>query len=116
MCIMIISLSQLTLYLMSIYNILIVKMQSYAKIVTYLDLQGDISVNCSCKNFEASGWLCFHCLRILHNHSISKNSEKYISPCWTKHAKKEVWERMFNDANKCIDDDNYANLKMVTSQ
>ncbi|XP_021774614.1 protein FAR1-RELATED SEQUENCE 5-like [Chenopodium quinoa] len=25
-------------------------------------------VKCTCKNFEASGWLCYHCIRILHLH------------------------------------------------
>ena len=45
---------------------------SCVETVAYLDLQGDISVSCSCKNFEASDWICCHCLRVLHNHSVSK--------------------------------------------
>ena len=49
---------------------------------------------CTCRNFEASGWLCYHCLRILHLHSITKIPEKYISKRWTKLAKSEVWNRM----------------------
>uniref|UniRef100_A0A803KXH2 SWIM-type domain-containing protein n=2 Tax=Chenopodium quinoa TaxID=63459 RepID=A0A803KXH2_CHEQI len=51
---------------------------------------------CTCKNFEASGWLCYHCLRILHLHSITRIPEKYISKRWTKLAKTEVWNRMEN--------------------
>ncbi|XP_021751628.1 protein FAR1-RELATED SEQUENCE 1-like [Chenopodium quinoa] len=45
-----------------------------------------------CKNFEESGWLCFHSLRILHMHSVENIPEQYISFRWTKMAKVEVWK------------------------
>ncbi|XP_021851653.2 protein FAR-RED IMPAIRED RESPONSE 1-like [Spinacia oleracea] len=48
---------------------------------------------CPCKNFEESGWLCFHCIRVLHLHSVQKIPEKYISFRWTKFAKVEVWNK-----------------------
>ncbi|XP_056696207.1 protein FAR1-RELATED SEQUENCE 9-like [Spinacia oleracea] len=28
------------------------------------------SIACYCRNFEESGWLCFHAIRVLHVHSI----------------------------------------------
>lgn len=52
------------------------------------------SVSCTCKNFEASGWLCYHSLRILHYHSIQTVPEQYIKKRWTKYAKTEVWDRL----------------------
>ena len=65
--------------------------------VVYMNHQGNVNVKCTCKNFEECGWLCFHCLRILHNHSIEKIPEKYILHRWTNSAKKNVWEKMFNN-------------------
>ncbi|XP_021721531.1 protein FAR-RED IMPAIRED RESPONSE 1-like [Chenopodium quinoa] len=52
---------------------------------------GDI--HCECKNFEELGWLCFHCIRVLHLYSFNKIPDHYISARLTKFAKKEVWER-----------------------
>ena len=37
-----------------------------------MNVQGDMNVKYTYKNFEACGWLFCHCLRILHNHSILK--------------------------------------------
>ncbi|XP_021845826.2 protein FAR1-RELATED SEQUENCE 5-like [Spinacia oleracea] len=48
---------------------------------------------CPCKNFEESGWFCFHCIRVLHLHSVQRILEKYISFRWTKFAKVEVWNK-----------------------
>ncbi|KAK9740769.1 hypothetical protein RND81_03G058700 [Saponaria officinalis] len=44
------------------------------------------------KKVEA-GLLCFHSIRVLHLHSVSKIPEKYICTRWTKYAKYEVWKR-----------------------
>uniref|UniRef100_A0A803MQU9 Protein FAR1-RELATED SEQUENCE n=2 Tax=Chenopodium quinoa TaxID=63459 RepID=A0A803MQU9_CHEQI len=53
------------------------------------------TIQCPCKNFEESGWLCFHSIRILHMHSVVKIiSEQYISFRWTKMAKDKVRESM----------------------
>ncbi|XP_056697541.1 protein FAR1-RELATED SEQUENCE 9-like [Spinacia oleracea] len=54
----------------------------------------DSTVTCTCKNFEKSGWLCFHCLRILHLHSINTILDRYITTRWTRYAKKQIWERV----------------------
>ncbi|XP_056695721.1 protein FAR1-RELATED SEQUENCE 5-like [Spinacia oleracea] len=54
----------------------------------------DSTVTCTCKNFEESGWLCFHCLRILHLHSINTILDRYITTKWTRYAKKQIWERV----------------------
>uniref|UniRef100_A0A803NBS5 SWIM-type domain-containing protein n=1 Tax=Chenopodium quinoa TaxID=63459 RepID=A0A803NBS5_CHEQI len=35
-------------------------------------IQESQTVWCTCKNFEASGWLCYHCIRILHLHSVTR--------------------------------------------
>ncbi|XP_057547361.1 protein FAR1-RELATED SEQUENCE 5-like [Amaranthus tricolor] len=99
------------------YRVWVDEDSSYVETVAYLDLQGDISVSCNCKNFEASGWLCCHCLRVLHNHSVSKILEKYILTRWTKHDKKEVWERMFSDTTRTFDEeDSVRKLKTITLQ
>ncbi|XP_056691927.1 protein FAR-RED IMPAIRED RESPONSE 1-like [Spinacia oleracea] len=52
------------------------------------------SIACNCRNFEESGWLCFHAIRVLHVHSIINIPEKYICKRWTKFAKSEVWKRV----------------------
>ncbi|XP_056698173.1 protein FAR1-RELATED SEQUENCE 5-like [Spinacia oleracea] len=54
----------------------------------------DSTVTCTCKNFEESGWLCFHCLRILHLYSINTIPDRYITTRWTRYAKKQIWERV----------------------
>ncbi|XP_056695172.1 protein FAR1-RELATED SEQUENCE 9-like [Spinacia oleracea] len=54
----------------------------------------DSTVTCTCKNFEESGWLCFHCLRILHLHSINTIPDRYITTRWNRYAKKQIWERV----------------------
>ncbi|XP_056690784.1 protein FAR1-RELATED SEQUENCE 1-like [Spinacia oleracea] len=54
----------------------------------------DSTVTCTCKNFEESEWLCFHCLRILHLHSINIIPDRYITTRWTRYAKKQIWERV----------------------
>ncbi|XP_021747895.1 protein FAR-RED IMPAIRED RESPONSE 1-like [Chenopodium quinoa] len=54
------------------------------------------NVWCTCKNFEASGWLCYHCIRILHLHSKTRIPYKYVSKRWTKFAKTEAWDRLKN--------------------
>ncbi|KAL2932119.1 Protein FAR1-RELATED SEQUENCE 5 [Bienertia sinuspersici] len=53
----------------------------------------DSIVYCECKNFNESGWLCFHCIRVLHAHSYKQIPKKYISTRWKRLAKKEVWEK-----------------------
>ncbi|XP_021734973.1 protein FAR-RED IMPAIRED RESPONSE 1-like [Chenopodium quinoa] len=54
------------------------------------------NVWCTCKNFEASGWLCYHCIRILHLHSVTRIPDKYVSKRWTNFAKTEAWDRLKN--------------------
>ncbi|XP_021773296.1 protein FAR1-RELATED SEQUENCE 5-like [Chenopodium quinoa] len=54
-------------------------------------------VKCTCKNFEASGWLCYHCIRILHLHSVMRIPDQYIKKRWTKFAKSSIWERRDNE-------------------
>ncbi|XP_056685481.1 protein FAR1-RELATED SEQUENCE 3-like [Spinacia oleracea] len=44
-----------------------------AQRVTYI--HESQAVSCTCKNFEASGWLCYHCIRILHLHSVNRIPE-----------------------------------------
>lgn len=61
-----------------------------------------VSVWCTCKNFEASGWLCYHCIRILHLHSVTRIPEKYVSKRWTKFAKTEAWDRLKNQDHTYI--------------
>ncbi|XP_021766306.1 protein FAR1-RELATED SEQUENCE 5-like [Chenopodium quinoa] len=58
------------------------------------------TIQCPCKNFEESGWLCFHSLRILHMHSVEKIPEQYISIRWTKVAKDKVWESIEAEQRK----------------
>ncbi|XP_021727215.1 protein FAR1-RELATED SEQUENCE 5-like [Chenopodium quinoa] len=58
------------------------------------------TTQCPCKNFEESGWLCFHSLRILHMHSVEKIPEQYISIRWTKVAKDKVWESIEAEQRK----------------
>ncbi|XP_056688065.1 protein FAR1-RELATED SEQUENCE 11-like [Spinacia oleracea] len=54
-------------------------------------------VSCTCKNFEASGWLCYHYIRILHLHSVNRIPEQYIKKRWTKSAKSSVWNKLENE-------------------
>ena len=76
-----------------------------------MNYQGNVNVKCTCKNFEECGWLCCHYLRILDNHSIEKIQEKYILTRWTKSAKKDVWEKMFNNQDPCgKDNDKHQRL------
>ncbi|XP_021761826.1 protein FAR1-RELATED SEQUENCE 5-like [Chenopodium quinoa] len=58
------------------------------------------TIQCPCKNFEESGWLCFHSLRILHMYSVEKIPEQYISIRWTKVAKDKVWESIEAEQRK----------------
>lgn len=51
---------------------------------------------CGCKNFEESGWLCFHSIRVLHLHSIPEIPERYISQRWSRFAKRDIWEKYDN--------------------
>ncbi|XP_048501273.2 protein FAR1-RELATED SEQUENCE 5-like [Beta vulgaris subsp. vulgaris] len=51
-------------------------------------------VSCSCRNYEEVGMLCYHCLRVLHMHSVSEIPSSYILRRWTKFAKTEVWDRL----------------------
>ncbi|XP_056698096.1 protein FAR1-RELATED SEQUENCE 5-like [Spinacia oleracea] len=66
-----------------------------AQRVTYI--HESQTVSCTCKNFEASGWLCYHCIRILHLHSVNRIPEKYIKKRWTKSAKSSVWNKLENE-------------------
>ncbi|XP_021773571.1 protein FAR-RED IMPAIRED RESPONSE 1-like [Chenopodium quinoa] len=54
-------------------------------------------VKCTCKNFEASGWLCYHYIRILHLHSVMRIPDQYIKKRWTKFAKSSIWEGQDNE-------------------
>ncbi|XP_021857698.2 protein FAR1-RELATED SEQUENCE 5-like [Spinacia oleracea] len=74
-----------------IYQVYLEDGVSSAQSVMY-DPPNEIII-CPCKNFEESGWLCFHCIRVLHMHSVQKIPEKYISFRWTKFAKVEVWNK-----------------------
>ncbi|XP_021723697.1 protein FAR1-RELATED SEQUENCE 5-like [Chenopodium quinoa] len=47
----------------------------------------DNDIACSCKIFEEVGWLCYHCIRVLQQHSVTKISDRYIIMRWTKYAK-----------------------------
>ncbi|XP_021721468.1 protein FAR1-RELATED SEQUENCE 5-like [Chenopodium quinoa] len=64
---------------------------SSRKKVTYVSSENRVA--CSCKNFEEVGWLCYHCIRILHQHSVTKILEHYILARWTKLAKSNVWKK-----------------------
>ncbi|XP_056695307.1 protein FAR-RED IMPAIRED RESPONSE 1-like [Spinacia oleracea] len=55
------------------------------------------TLSCTCKNFEASGWLCYHCIRILHLHSVNRIPEQYIKKRWKKSAKSSVWNKLENE-------------------
>ncbi|XP_074296481.1 protein FAR1-RELATED SEQUENCE 5-like [Silene latifolia] len=66
-----------------------------SEVVTYGFLNDPVLISCSCKNFEECGWLCCHCIRILHMHSVTRIPPKYILQRWTKMAKKEVWDRLY---------------------
>ncbi|XP_056688482.1 protein FAR1-RELATED SEQUENCE 5-like [Spinacia oleracea] len=66
-----------------------------AQRVTYI--HESQTVSCTCKNFEASGWLCYHCIRILHLHSVNRIPEQYIKKRWTKSAKSSVWNKLENE-------------------
>ncbi|XP_073133452.1 protein FAR1-RELATED SEQUENCE 5-like [Henckelia pumila] len=46
-------------------------------------------IMCFCKKFEECGFLCYHCLRVLHINSIVTIPESYIKKIWTKFAKSE---------------------------
>ncbi|XP_021726195.1 protein FAR1-RELATED SEQUENCE 5-like [Chenopodium quinoa] len=59
--------------------------------VTFVSTQNKVA--CSCKNFEEVGWLCYHCLRILHQHSITRIPEHYVSARWTKMTKAHIWKK-----------------------
>ncbi|XP_073152029.1 protein FAR1-RELATED SEQUENCE 5-like [Henckelia pumila] len=50
-------------------------------------------ITCSCKKFEECGFLCYHCLRVLHINSIVSIPESYIKKRWTKFAKSEIWDK-----------------------
>ncbi|XP_056695821.1 protein FAR1-RELATED SEQUENCE 5-like [Spinacia oleracea] len=66
-----------------------------AQRVTYI--HESQTVSCTCKNFETSGWLCYHCIRILHLHSVTRIPEQYIKKRWTKSAKSSVWNKLENE-------------------
>ncbi|XP_073143038.1 protein FAR1-RELATED SEQUENCE 5-like isoform X2 [Henckelia pumila] len=57
-------------------------------------------ITCSCKKFEESGFLCFHCLRVLHINSIVTIPEPYIKKRWTKFAKSEIWDKLNSTIGK----------------
>ncbi|XP_021724249.1 protein FAR1-RELATED SEQUENCE 5-like [Chenopodium quinoa] len=63
-------------------------------------IQESQTIWCTCKNFEASGWLCYHCIRILHLHLVTRIPDKYVSKRWTKFAKTEAWDRLKNQDPK----------------
>ncbi|XP_021730690.1 protein FAR1-RELATED SEQUENCE 9-like [Chenopodium quinoa] len=71
-----------------VYQVYLEGRDCTTQVVTYD--QANKTIQCPCKNFEESGWLCFHSLRILHMHSVEKIPQKYISFIWTKMAKVEV--------------------------
>ncbi|XP_073130235.1 protein FAR1-RELATED SEQUENCE 5-like [Henckelia pumila] len=50
-------------------------------------------ITCSCKKFEECGFLCYHCLRVLHINSIFTIPEYYIKKRWTKFSKSEIWDK-----------------------
>ncbi|XP_056686011.1 protein FAR1-RELATED SEQUENCE 5-like [Spinacia oleracea] len=66
-----------------------------AQRVTYI--HESQTVSCTCKNFEASGWLCYHCIRILHLHSVNRIPEQYIKKRWRKSSKSSVWNKLENE-------------------
>ncbi|XP_021742871.1 protein FAR1-RELATED SEQUENCE 5-like [Chenopodium quinoa] len=55
-------------------------------------------IGCSCKNFEEIGWLCYHCIKILHHHNVTRIPSLYISTRWCKMAKAHVWKKKDDDA------------------
>ncbi|XP_021714874.1 protein FAR1-RELATED SEQUENCE 1-like [Chenopodium quinoa] len=75
-----------------VYQVYIEGRDGTTQEVTYAPINQ--TIQCPCKNFEESGWLCFHSLRILHMHSVEKIPKQYISFRWTKMAKDKVWESM----------------------
>ncbi|XP_021722007.1 protein FAR1-RELATED SEQUENCE 5-like [Chenopodium quinoa] len=63
--------------------------------VTYNKAENKIA--CSCKNFEEIGWLCYHCIKILHHHNVTRIPSLYISTRWSKMAKAHVWKKKDED-------------------
>ncbi|XP_056687857.1 protein FAR1-RELATED SEQUENCE 5-like [Spinacia oleracea] len=55
-------------------------------------------IACTCTNFEEAGWLCYHCIRVLHLHSIPRIPNWYITKRWTKQAKADFWKKMDDTA------------------
>ncbi|XP_056695127.1 protein FAR1-RELATED SEQUENCE 5-like [Spinacia oleracea] len=66
-----------------------------AQRVTYI--HESQTVSCTCKNFEASGWLCYHCIRILHLHLVNQIPKQYIKKRWTNSGKSSVWNKLENE-------------------
>ncbi|KAK9668709.1 hypothetical protein RND81_13G080100 [Saponaria officinalis] len=44
----------------------------------------EITFSCTCRNFDETGWLCFHIIRVMHINSIFKIPNIYIKKRWTK--------------------------------
>ncbi|XP_056695808.1 protein FAR1-RELATED SEQUENCE 1-like [Spinacia oleracea] len=66
-----------------------------AQRVTYI--HESKTVSCTCKKFEASGWLCYHCIRILHLHSVNWSPKKCIKKRWKKSDKSSIWNKLENE-------------------
>ncbi|KAK9726864.1 hypothetical protein RND81_05G242200 [Saponaria officinalis] len=74
-----------------VYRVFIETCPNDAHILTFDD--NNVTIDCTCRNYQEAGLLCFHSIRVLHLHSVSKIPEKYICTRWTKYAKYEVWKR-----------------------
>ncbi|XP_021771339.1 protein FAR1-RELATED SEQUENCE 1-like [Chenopodium quinoa] len=73
------------------YEVQIENNEASKQKVTYNS--ADNSVACSCKNFEEVGWLCYHAIRVLQQHSVTRIPNQYISTRWTKFAKTHLWKQ-----------------------
>jgi hypothetical protein len=50
----------------------------------------DIFISCECKDFEESGFLCCHALRILNIHCVQELPDKYFLKRWTRQSKPQT--------------------------
>ena len=63
--------------------------------VHFLKAREDVTVDCSCKQFSAIGWLCFHALKVLTMQNETKIPQKYINKRWAKGIKQPGWNKVY---------------------
>ncbi|XP_044505142.1 protein FAR1-RELATED SEQUENCE 5-like isoform X2 [Mangifera indica] len=73
----------------------------------------ELKVTCSCKNFESTGILCSHALKVLAAKDIDYLPAHYILKRWTKSAK---YEMVANDCKQKIVDQSKEQSSSFTSR